>query len=443
MKHEELQRLIIEHTINEGGAVGHLSHLHDNRDLTFAELKEIITIAGEGRLQKVSEKLDGLNCVFTWNESTGELKVARSGGDIKRGGMDAKQLADKFKDRGNLTNAFNSAFKVLHESINTLSSDVRLQVFGPSGNFWYSTEIIYPANPNVVNYDGNAIVFHGWPVFEVDEAGNVSKGENEEGVEALTQHVERMQKSITLRSWQVKGPAIINLKKLSDGSIVKNAISKITSAQSSAGVGDEATINDYLRSLMNEEIADLALPENAARATVERALETPGSPKLTDIKKMVPADQYASVQNFVKASPALLKRMILPVESAIQEFAVELLKGLQSSLIGNHDEEVQRLRRAVADTVKAVETSGNQQAMDVLQKQMQRLGAIENITTPVEGVVFLWKGQAYKFTGSFAAANQILGIFKYGRNKSAPVEEAHLRTVVKDLVSSWSSHSFR
>lgn len=439
MRHEDLQCLIREHALNEGGAVGHLSHLYDNRDLTFAELKEIITTAGEGRLQKVSEKLDGLNCVFTWNESTGELKVARSGGDIKRGGMDAQQLADKFKDRGNLTDAFNSAFKVLSESINTMSSDARMQTFGPNGNFWYSTEIIYPANPNVVNYDSNAVVFHGWPVFEADGAGNVSKGENEEGVEILTRYVDKMQKAITLRSWQVRGPAIVNLQKLSDGSIVSNAIAKITSAQSAAGVGDEATIGDYLRSLMKEEVADLGLPENAAAAAVERALESPGAPKLTDIKKMVPADQYASVQSFVKAAPPLLKRMVSPIESAIQGFAVELLKGLQSSLVGNHDEEVARLRKAVSDVARSIEASGNQQAMEVLKRNMQRLGALENITTPVEGVVFMWKGNAYKFTGSFAAANQILGIFKYGRNKTAPVEEAYLRSTVKGLVESWTS----
>jgi hypothetical protein len=36
---------------------------------------------------------------------------------------------------------------------------------------------------------------------------------------------------------------------------------------------------------------------------------------------------------------------------------------------------------------------------------------VENITSPMEGVVFIYKGNAYKFTGSFAAANQILGLF--------------------------------
>jgi hypothetical protein len=46
---------------------------------------------------------------------------------------------------------------------------------------------------------------------------------------------------------------------------------------------------------------------------------------------------------------------------------------------------------------------------------MGKLKSVENITSPMEGVVFIYKGNAYKFTGSFAAANQILGLFKYGR----------------------------
>jgi hypothetical protein len=48
---------------------------------------------------------------------------------------------------------------------------------------------------------------------------------------------------------------------------------------------------------------------------------------------------------------------------------------------------------------------------------MEKLKSLENITSPVEGVVFIYKGNAYKFTGSFAAANQILGLFKYSRVK--------------------------
>ncbi len=422
-----------QRTLVEGGAVGHLSHLYENRDLTFAELKEILTTAAEGRLEKVSEKLDGMNCVFTWNAELGELKVARSGGDIKRGGMDAGQLADKFKDRGNLTDAFNSAFKVLSDVITTMPEEERVQVFGDSANFWYSVEIIYTANPNVVNYDGNAVVFHGWPVFEADAEGNVSKGENETGVQLLTSNVNRMQKAVTLRNWQVRGPAMVNLKKLSDGSVAQAAIDKISQTQSDAGMSDSNTINDYLTALMSEEVANLGLPEEAAAATVARSLNNPGAPALTAIKKLVPKERYPAVQDFVKGSPVLLKRFIAPIEAAIQAFAVTLLTGLRSSLVGSHDEEVARLRQAVTSAVKAIESSGNESAMEVLKRQMQKLGSVENITTPVEGVVFIWKGNAYKFTGSFAAANQILGLFKYGRGKSPPLGEAYLREAVEGL----------
>jgi len=41
------------------------------------------------------------------------------------------------------------------------------------------------------------------------------------------------------------------------------------------------------------------------------------------------------------------------------------------------------------------------------------MGDISNIQTPIEGVVFMWKGNAYKFTGNFSAACQILGLFRY------------------------------
>ena len=54
-----------EGIIAEGGAVGHLMHLYDNRELTFGEIKGILTAASSGELEEVSEKLDGLNIVFT------------------------------------------------------------------------------------------------------------------------------------------------------------------------------------------------------------------------------------------------------------------------------------------------------------------------------------------------------------------------------------------
>ena len=50
-----------------GGAVGHLMHLYDNPDLHFWEMKDILSAAASGKLTSATEKLDGMNLVFTWD----------------------------------------------------------------------------------------------------------------------------------------------------------------------------------------------------------------------------------------------------------------------------------------------------------------------------------------------------------------------------------------
>lgn len=421
----------MERYLAEGGASGHLMHLYDNTDLTFGELKDVLSSAADGRLERVTEKLDGMNLVFTWDEG---LKVARSGGDIKAGGMDAAGLAKKFFGRENIEDAFNGAFKVLNDAMNSLPPKIRNSVF-QGGRVWYSIEVIYSKNPNVINYDSNWVVFHASPVFKVGDDGTVSKQDDAPGVDILEKHVDRMQKALTQRSWQVRGPAVLRLKKLSDGSIIQGVMGRVGAAMSQAGVSDADTIGDYLHSLMAEEVADLGLTPEASKAVVARCLGDPGAPKLTDIKRMVPPEQYQNVNDFVKASPALLKELILPIESAVHDFAIEALRGLHSVLVGNHDAEVARLRGEVATAVKAIQSSGNAAGMDVLQKQMQKLGNLENIAAAMEGVVFIYKGNAYKFTGAFAPANQILGLFKYGRGGvKFTAAEAYLRETIDRMI---------
>ena len=50
-------------------------------------------------------------------------------------------------------------------------------------------------------------------------------------------------------------------------------------------------------------------------------------------------------------------------------------------------------------------------------RQLTKLKHHDNIDTVVEGFVFQYDGQMYKFTGNFAPMNQLLGLFKYGRGK--------------------------
>ena len=437
MRNYSLLRNFVRSVLSEGGAVGHLQHLYDNLDLTFGEIKEIISSASEGNLEKVSEKLDGMNLVFTWDAVENKLKVARSGTDIKGGGLDSADLAKKFFGRGNVELAFNTAFKVLNDALGTLSPATIEKIFGPKGNRWYSMEIIYTSNPGTINYDSNNIVFHGWPIFEVQEDGSVSRSEDDTGVGILTSKIDQMQKAVSVENWKVRGPSLLSMKKLSDGSVAQKAISEISTAMSAAGVSDSSTILDYLRNLMTKEVAGLELSPDISRMVVERSLGTAGAPGIPEIKKQTPKEQQKDVVDFIKSSDVLKKKMILPLEHEIHQFAVEVLRGLNSTLIGNSDEEVARLRSQVSKAINTIESSGNQVAMDILKKEMERLGSIENIGAAMEGIVFFYKGQAYKFTGAFAPAHQILSLFKYGR-KGVPqmdIGEALVRNIVRRVLS--------
>ena len=401
-----------------GGAVGHLRHLYDNRDLTFNEIADILTSASSGKLEKATEKLDGLNLVFSWDVSTDSLKVARSGKDISGGGMDATSLASKFEGRGSLTTAFNSAFKVLNGAIGSLGEKTKTKVFGPRANRWYSIEVIYTKNPNVINYDSNNVVFHGWPVFKVKN-GNVEMSEDDGGgVDILSANVEKMQNAVAVRGWKVKGPAIARMKRLSDDSALQAAISNIFDELSRTGLDGSATMRDYIETQTRFDAEALKLDPEIIEMMVQRCLAEPGAPTLVDIRKIADKSDHGTITDFIKSCPVRMKEYIRPIELAINDFAVELLKGLESTLIDDTEEEVQRLRGEVASAISAIESSGDENAMGILNTQMAKLKSLENITSPVEGVVFIYKGNAYKFTGSFATANAILGLFKYGRGST-------------------------
>lgn len=394
-----------------GGAAGHLPHLYENLGLTFGEIKEVLSNAAEGRLEKVSEKLDGMNLVFTWDGD--ELKVARSAGEIKSGGLDAAGLAQKFYGRQNVEEAFSSAFQVLQQALGVLNWKDRVRIFG-DGRRWYSMEIIYAKDPNTINYDSNNIVFHGYPIYDFESSdGTIHQTDDDSGVELLTQRIEQMQRAISQRDWQVRGPALLRLKKLGDGSILQRAFQQIDSAMSAGGVNDGDTVYDYLRNLFDDDARRLKLPTRIHKMVVERCAT--GAPSVVDIKRETPKELQATVQSYVKSSEALKAQWMFPIENAIHLFAIEVLRGLHSTLIANSDQEVERLRHYLGRAIRTIEKSGHEKAMETLQKEMGRLGNVENLAAAMEGIVFFFKGQAYKFTGAFAPAHQIMALFKFGR----------------------------
>ena len=124
-----------------GGVAGHMDHLYDNPDLTFAEMKEIMTAASNGELT-AEEKVDGQNLFLSYSIPEGKAKGARNKGNLKSGGLDGAGLAQKFAGRGGLTEAFTGGFETFEKAVEALSDKEKQRVFGPDANIWYNAEIM-------------------------------------------------------------------------------------------------------------------------------------------------------------------------------------------------------------------------------------------------------------------------------------------------------------
>jgi hypothetical protein len=104
-----------------------------------------------------------------------------------------------------------------------------------------------------------------------------------------------------------------------------------------------------------------------------------------------------------------LQELSIKLELLMTQFATQLLKSIQSSFNGDVDHTKSKLKVAI-DTL----TSDDVDQSKTLKQHIQKVGDIEDMI-PIEGIVFLYKGQHYKFTGQFASANQILNIYRKTR----------------------------
>jgi hypothetical protein len=387
----------------------HVTHLHENRSLTFGELKEVLKLAATGQLEETSEKLDGMNIMFSWDDS---LRLARGKSDILAGGLDSFALESKFAEYPSVAEAFVAGFKILEGAITALSPR-QLGVIFQGGKKWYSAELVYPTVSNTINYDANSIVFHGWPVLDV-KSGIVEKSADDSGVALLSSRVKQMQAAVNQSGWRIAAPTIVRLQDISEGIFYKDVITKLNNLMSRYGMSDNNTLDDYLYECALDLLHSSPLPERLHQETARRLVRKPNAKTITQLTKMSP--QHTTIlRGIVIKCDAFLKEWIRPIELLISDFAIEVLKGLKSSLVADTEGEVKRLRGRVAKAISEIQASGNEVAMQVLQTQLEKLKSVENIASPVEGVVFIYKGNAYKFVGSFAPAHQILALFRYGR----------------------------
>ena len=400
-----------------GGVAGHMSHLYDNPNLKFSTMMDIFKAAANGELEG-TEKTDGQNLFVGYNVAEGKAKAARNKSNVRQGGLDAAGLAQKFAGRGTVEQAFNEAFQTFELAAQSLPRKTQRQIFGDGINniVFYNAEIQDPRNANVVNYDNKLLNIHRVGHFAVDlRTGEILDIDVGPSAVKLENSLDQMQRAVANQQFKVQMNAIRRLEGLSDDRHLNYALDRLNRILDDAGISDNQTVGEYVVARILPMIRNqINLPEEKENMLVKKLLGLKGI-KILTIKKDLNPTQKQAVNMLVSNSKAILQNAIQPLEDIVHDFAVEMIRDLKSAFILDQTPEVKRLQAETDQAIKGIEASGNEEAMEILRKQMQKLKTIENVSTAAEGFVFDYDGYTYKFTGNFAPMNQLLGLFKYGR----------------------------
>ena len=410
-----------------GGVAGHLSHLHENLDFTFGEIKSILQNVARAELETV-EKVDGQNLFFTYRE--GDLMTARNAGDIKRGGMSPESFASKWKGHP-AEDAFMSGFEAIRRAVDRMTEEDKQAVFQDGKNY-INAEIMYVGNPNIIQYGANNIVLHNLQSFDGPEPAVETQGPFRQLVDA----VEDIEGELDAENWKVSGPQIVELRDISQEGHYDALVSTIDGL----GMSDDATIGDFVaEQLRAGEVADLPIPVEKQEGLINLILSKENAPSLRDLKAGLSKEvqkQVSSLATKVNRKKTIA-RATLPVETAISDFAIQVLKGMQSFFIGDgHGKEVDRMKQELQQSITQIQNAQGTEGMsDMLAKQLEKLGDIEeNVNSTMEGVVFEHppgSGALYKLTGSFAMVNQIIGRARRMGNLSEQKNEALFREYLR------------
>jgi len=427
--------------ISEGGAAGHMSHPFDDKDLTFADLKEMIrrSLAGELNVEKeVTEKLDGQNLMFSWKD--GKLVSARNQGHLKNAGANAPDVTafeNIFSDRPeNIRDAFVTAVKDLESAISKLSDAQKNKVF-KEGERFMNIEVMTPATQNVIPQNVDMLVFHGTQAYDsagkpvsVDSDGNDITSELKDSARMLSGMLKQINADVQSR-YSLNAPIVVELPKSKTfGDSFKKYSAMLDKLKKEFKLKDNDKVMKYhdswWRNLLNKQQSKLKeiFPSKVYEALIGRWAYNDKSNKITTIRMDLSEQPKLKdwVNKFEKED--IVKQFeanMWPFQFIFLKLGAEVLQNVKGFVAAGGSDDIAKALDAHTKTLKAKKISSVESPekfkKDIakLFKNLDRLTAIggSKVIAPSEGVVFQYKGGTYKLTGTFAPINQIMGIMRF------------------------------
>lgn len=399
--------------ILEGGASGHMAHPYDYTEFTLRELKGLIRNLFEGKIEDVTEKIDGTNIQATVNKQ-GEVVFIRNKSNLnsERGGMTISDMAAKWNDKPNVAKTFLTA----GDTITKVFSNIPNKFFNPDDNtrVIVNCECVIAGQTNIIPYSKDMVDFHDLWIYKFDGTEWVKDDVTKKGLDVIEKSCEKIENA------QITPQIII---KSADESkrILVDYIKRLDKIFKQVNLKENSTLEEwkfarftqYCRE--NAELTDWVLKsEEGTKLLFNRWFNQDKSTNIKKIKELYPDNELNIISVDKKEYKQWVSKVMEPVDKFFIDLGNSILdlcdgilnKGVESSVVNV-------LYNDMNKVVNDIEIEASEDSKNKLMHQLERIG--DNKINPLEGIVFKYKGKLMKLTGSFGPLNQILGSIKFSR----------------------------
>jgi len=390
------------------GSAGHILSPWENTDLTFGQIREIITRACSGTLDNPSEKLDGQNIMATYKN--GHVYIARTPKQVRDNGAEAIRwdLVGDYMKTPESREAYSKAAEDLQTVFFPIEEEI-LQNFFCNGKYWLNMELLTPLMENIIPYGKSQLRIHN-----IQTEKGIADIDLDPFLDLIKASQETMNTTFAMDKTNRVSFLVIDPSPF---------IKALDDLMGELCLVEGNTLKDFL-AMEFEEFIDYQFSMYGE--------EDPGL-RSGLIKRWAYSDKSTNITKLLAGVNTRLATWVREEDSTIEdtrteflEIFIEILSRVGVKVLQNlkdiacsNPEESEKIISGKAETGinKLKEYRGEKSdSLKVQHNRFLRAGGKYSIV-PVEGIVFEFEGQLYKLTGSYLPLLKIISFFRFGRDK--------------------------
>ena len=392
------------------GSAGHILSPWEDTDLTFGEIREILTRALDGTLDNPSEKLDGQNIMMSYKG--GHVYVARTPKQLRNNGAEAIRwdLIRDFMKTPESREAYSTAAEDFQVILFQIKEEI-LQGFFCDGKYWLNMELLTPLMENIIHYGKSQLRIHNVQT----EDGIVDR---EDLFYPLFELIRLVQENV-IKTFEVGRTNRVSFRVMDP----QRYLDELDSFMGELSLVEGNTLNDFLAAefweFIDFEFTKIEEEDFELRKGLIRRWAY--SDKSTNIIKLLSGRNSKLVQWVKETDPTIDDKRTEFLEPIIELFSKVgsiVLTNLEDLASSDQDKTRKSIiAKATEGINKMKEYRGEKsQFLKVQYERFLRTGGINSIA-PTEGIVFEFNGRLFKLTGSYLPLLKIISFFRFGRDK--------------------------